>query len=177
LELAARRAADGDGQAFEAVCQALQDDVWRYCHALVGDRELAAEAAQETFLRSVRSIRRFRGEAPVRVWFLTLARRSAAEVLRRAARSAPAVEHRPTDQLSPGPSLEAHLLVEGLPAELRQAFVLTQVLGLSYAETASVAGCPVGTVRSRVFRARERLIAAWTGADQHHSEGDADVDR
>ena len=67
LEAAARRAAKGDGQAFEAVCRVLQDDVWRYCYALAGDRELAAEAAQETFLRSVRAIRHFRGEAPVRV--------------------------------------------------------------------------------------------------------------
>jgi hypothetical protein len=56
LETAARRAAMGDGQAFEAVCRALQDDVWRYCSALVGDGEMAAEAAQETFLRSVRAI-------------------------------------------------------------------------------------------------------------------------
>jgi RNA polymerase sigma-70 factor, ECF subfamily len=178
LELAARRAATGDGQAFEAVCRALQDDVWRYCYALVGDPELAAEAAQETFLRSVRSIRRFRGEAPVRVWFLTLARRSSAEVMRRAARAPLLAEQRPADQPTPGPSMEAHLLVEGLPTELRQAFVLTQILGLSYAETGAVTGCPVGTVRSRVFRARARLIAAWTDdGNEHDTEGDADVDR
>jgi RNA polymerase sigma-70 factor (ECF subfamily) len=175
LETAARQAAGGDGQAFEAVCRALQDDVWRYCYALVGDRELASEAAQETFLRSVRAIRRFRGEAPVRVWFLTLARRSAAEVLRRTAR-APVVAHRPRDQPGPGPSVEAQLLVDELPAELRQAFVLTQILGLSYAETAAVSGCPVGTVRSRVFRARARLIAAWSDEIDEH-EGEVDVDR
>jgi len=176
LEAAARRAAKGDGQAFEAVCRALQDDVWRYCYALVGDRELAAEAAQETFLRSVRAIRRFRGEAPVRVWYLTLARRAAAEVLRRARRqptAGPAVE-----EFVPGPSVEAQLLVEQLPAELRQAFVLTQVLGLSYAETAAVMGCAVGTVRSRVFRARARLVAAWTGEPSEQDTGeDASVDR
>jgi RNA polymerase sigma-70 factor (ECF subfamily) len=59
-----------------------------------------------------------------------------------------------------------------------QAFVLTQVLGLSYAETASVMGCAVGTVRSRVFRARVRLVAAWTGDPNEQDTGeDADVDR
>ena len=178
LEAAARRAAKGDGQAFEAVCQVLQDNVWRYCYALVGDRELAAEAAQETFLRSVRAIRRFRGEAPVRVWYLTLARRATAEVLRRARRE-PGVERGwPVEEVVPGPSVEAQLLVEQLPAELRQAFVLTQVLGLSYAETARVMGSAVGTVRSRVFRARARLVAAWTGEpSQQDAEEDTSVDR
>jgi RNA polymerase sigma-70 factor, ECF subfamily len=177
LETAARRAAKGDGQAFEAVCRALQDDVWRYCYALVGDGELAAEAAQETFLRSVRAIRGFRGEAPVRVWFLTLARRACGEVVRRARRAPGPAGHRPLDQPVPGPAVEAQLLVEQLPAELRQAFVLTQVLGLSYAETASVTGCPVGTVRSRVFRARARLVAAWTHDSSQQELGeDADVD-
>jgi RNA polymerase sigma-70 factor, ECF subfamily len=178
LEAAARQAARGDGQAFEAVCRALQDDVWRYCYALAGDRELAAEAAQETFLRSVRAIRRFRGEAPVRVWCLTLARRATAEVLRRARREPRVGTGCPVEELVPGPSVEAQLLVEQLPADLRQAFVLTQVLGLSYAETARVMGCAVGTVRSRVFRARARLVAAWTGGpSQQDAEEDTSVDR
>jgi len=178
LEAAARRAAEGDGQAFEAVCRALQDDVWRYCYALAGDRELAAEAAQETFLRSVRAIRRFRGEAPVRVWYLTLARRATAEVLRRTRREPMVPAGAVVEQLVPGPSVEAQLLVEQLPAEQRQAFVLTQVLGLSYAEMASVMGCAVGTVRSRVFRARARLVAAWTGEPIEQDAGeDASVDR
>ena len=178
LEAAARQAAKGDGQAFEAVCRALQDDVWRYCYALAGDRELAAEAAQETFLRSVRAIRRFRGEAPVRVWYLTLARRATAEVLRRARREPSVAAGSAVEELVPGPSIEAQLLVEQLPAELRQAFVLTQVLGLSYAETARVMGCAVGTVRSRVFRARARLVAAWTGEPSEQGTGeDERVDR
>lgn len=52
------------------------------------------------------------------------------------------------------------MLMDDLPDDLRQAFVLTQVLGLPYDQAAKVAGCPVGTIRSRVFRARERLVAA-----------------
>jgi RNA polymerase sigma-70 factor, ECF subfamily len=55
-------------------------------------------------------------------------------------------------------ALEA--LVADLPVDLAQAFVLTQVVGLEYAEAAAVAGCPVGTIRSRVHRARLRLVAA-----------------
>jgi RNA polymerase sigma-70 factor (ECF subfamily) len=111
------------------------------------------------------------------VWFLTLARRACGEVVRRARRGPGPAGHRPLDQPVPGPAVEAQLLVEQLPAELRQAFVLTQVLGLSYAETASVTGCPVGTVRSRVFRARARLVAAWThDSSQQELEEDADVD-
>ena len=174
LEVAARQAAKGDGQAFEAVCQALQDDVWRYCYALVGDQELASEAAQETFLRSVSAIRRFRGEAPVRLWFLTLARRASGQVLRQARRRPPTAGLAPAEEAHPGPSVEAQLLVAQLPAELRQAFVLTQVLGLSYAEAALVMGCALGTVRSRVFRARERLVAAWTAGQR---EEDVNVEQ
>src|SRR5215207_4654769 len=150
----------------------------RYCYALVGDQELASEAAQETFLRSVSAIRRFRGEAPVRLWFLTLARRASGQVLRQARRRPPTAGWAPAEEAHPGPSVEAQLLVAQLPAELRQAFVLTQVLGLSYAEAARVMGCAVGTVRSRVFRARARLVAAWTGEpSQQDAEEDTSVDR
>jgi RNA polymerase sigma-70 factor (ECF subfamily) len=177
LETAACQAAKGDGQAFEAVCRALQDDVWRYCYALIGDRDLASEAAQETFLRSVRAIRGFRGDAPVRAWFLSLARRSAGAVLRKARREPAVAAGGLPEESSPGPALEAQLLVDQLPAELRQAFVLTQVLGLSYAAASEVMGCPVGTIRSRVFRARARLVAAWTGdASVRQVEEGGDVD-
>jgi DNA-directed RNA polymerase specialized sigma24 family protein len=74
-ELLARRAARGDGDAFELLCRRLQDDVWRYCRALSGDHEVALEAAQETFLRLVSAILRFRGDGPVRVFVLVIARR------------------------------------------------------------------------------------------------------
>lgn len=161
LELLARRAAAGDGEAFESLCRALSDDVWRYCSALTGDRDLAMEAGQETFVRAVKAIRRFRGDAPVRVYFLVLARRSVADLLRREFRHR---NQRPLDN-APEParaditgSVDVAMLVAALPDDLRQAFTLTQVLGLPYDAAAEVAGCPVGTVRSRVFRARERLV-------------------
>jgi RNA polymerase sigma-70 factor, ECF subfamily len=162
VEALARRAARGDGEAFEAVCRALSDDVWRYCVALAGDRELGFEAAQETFVRLVGAIRRFRGDAPVRVYTLAIARRAVAEVLRRERRHAHADLDRSPEPVAVDQRGVAEVadLVRALPHDQRQAFVLTQVVGLPYEEAAAVAGCAVGTIRSRVFRARERLVAA-----------------
>lgn len=165
LEQLAHRAARGDGDAFESVCRALSGDVWRYCSALVGDRALAEEAAQDTFVRAVTAIRRFRGDAPVRVYFLVLARRAVADVLRRESRSRrlrPLAEATEPVQHDATGSLDVELLVAALPTDLRQAFALTQMLGLPYDAAAEVAGCPVGTIRSRVYRARERLVATLT---------------
>ncbi|MGH8884447.1 MAG: sigma-70 family RNA polymerase sigma factor [Egibacteraceae bacterium] len=159
LESAARRAARGDAEAFATLCRALQDDIWRYCYALTADRELAFEAAQETFLRAVTAIRRFRGDAPVRVWLLVLARRSVAELRRRDRRQptpiGASVEPVTGDRSG---EVEVNLLVGSLEEARRQAFVLTQMLGLSYEQAARVAGVPVGTIRSRVFRARCELV-------------------
>jgi RNA polymerase sigma-70 factor, ECF subfamily len=159
LESAARRAARGDAEAFAVLCRALQDDIWRYCYALTGDRELAFEAAQETFLRAVRAVRRFRGDAPVRVWLLVLARRSVAE-LRRRDRRQPTPVDAPVEPVTGDRSgeVEVNLLIGSLEETRRQAFVLTQMLGLSYEQAARVAGVPVGTIRSRVFRARCELV-------------------
>lgn len=173
LDLSARAAARGDGRAFATVCDALSDPVWRYCVALTGDRELAREAAQETFLRLVGAIRRYRGDGHVRVYTLVLARRAVGEVLRRERRrtSRTAADADP-DRAVPGAAglVELATLVEDLPAALRQAFVLTQVAGLSYEEAAQVAGCPVGTIRSRVSRARGRLTAALQATQEEERD-------
>ncbi|MGH8899012.1 MAG: sigma-70 family RNA polymerase sigma factor [Egibacteraceae bacterium] len=158
LEGAARRAARGDAEAFAALCHALQDDIWRYCYALTTDRELAFEAAQETFLRAVTAIRRFRGDAPVRVWLLVLARRSVAELRRRDRRQPTPIDAVEPVTGDPSGEVEVNLLVGSLEEARRQAFVLTQMLGLSYEQAAKVAGVPVGTIRSRVFRARCELV-------------------
>ncbi len=177
LEGFARRAANGDRQAFEALCRALQEDVWRYCWALTGDDDLAAEAAQETFLRSVTAIRRFRGEGPVRVWFLVLARRAVAEVLRRAVRARQAGTAPPTAVTlgaDHAGEVLGRLVVESLEPDLRQAFVLTQVLGLTYEEAGRVAGCKVGTIRSRVFRARARLMEEWRSGAEGRTDAEGD---
>jgi RNA polymerase sigma-70 factor, ECF subfamily len=168
-----RAAAHGDGAAFATLCTELGEPVWRYCRALAGDRELAFEAAQETFLRLVPAIRRYRGDGHVRVYTLVLARRAVADVLRRERRHAErapfAVEPDPPSGDDTG-AVELTALVNGLPEPLQQAFVLTQVIGLSYERAAEVAGCAVGTIRSRVFRARERLVAAVRAENGEESD-------
>jgi len=162
LDALATRAAGGDGVAFDVLCRTLNDEVWRYCRALTGDHELAFEAAQETFVRLVTAIRKFRGDSPVRPFVLTIARRSVASTVRTQARhradpmtavdEPPAADH--------ARHVDTALLVRDLPEDLRDAFVLTQLIGLPYEQAARVCGCPVGTIRSRVFRARDRLVAA-----------------
>lgn len=162
-EVLARRAAGGDADAFAALCHRYRDDVWRYCRALLGDREQAFDAAQDTFLRAVRAIRRFRSDAPVRVWLLVLARRAVADLIRaeqrRRGRDAGNVP--PDRPVSAATGVvELRQLVDGLPAEQREAFLLTQVVGLPYEDAAVVAGVAVGTMKSRVHRARQRLATA-----------------
>lgn len=172
-DAAAALAARGDAEAFETLCRLLQDDVWRYCWALLGDPALAEEAAQETFVRAVKAIRRFRGDCPARVYLLVLARRSCASLLRREQRHARTRPLQPGDEPavgSPGGAVETALLLQSLHVDLRQAFILTQVLGLSYAEAAAVCGCPIGTVRSRIYRAREQLVAAFDAGVQEHRD-------
>lgn len=159
----ARAAATGDRDAFAALCEALQPDIWRYCLVLTGDRELAREAAQETFLRAVTAIDGYRGDGPVRVWLLVIARRAVAATLRRERGRPETLVAEPPEQLTSDAAAASDLaaLVGSLPLQLAQPFVLTQVIGLSYEQTARVCGCRVGTVRSRVFRARDRLVSQW----------------
>lgn len=169
----ALRAARGDGAAFELLCRCLQPDIWRYCSALSGDPDIAMEAAQETFLRAVTAIQRFRGDAPVRVWLLVIARRSVRDATVRQRR---APRGRLTDRDAAVPAatgaVELAWLIADLDEPMRQAFVLTQVLGLSYEEAATVAGTRLGTIRSRVYRARERLIASLSDTELDEETGD-----
>lgn len=160
LLLAAR---DGDGAALEQFVRAMQKDVWRFCAGLVGAAG-ADDAAQETFLRAWRSAGTFRAEGSGRAWVLTLARRTCADHLTRRRR-----HPLPTDLAPDGvvadisDGVAADDLVARLDPDRRAAFVLTQLLGLRYEEAAEVCGCPVGTIRSRVARARDDLMDA--GAD------------
>lgn len=165
LSSLARTAAHGDRAALTELIRATQNDVWRLCAHLV-DPESADDLAQETYLRAVPALRGFRGEAPVRSWLLTIARRvCAAEIKsRQRAREAAARVAAASDAVFPDTGLRAELtlLLAALDPDRRAAFVLTQVLGCSYAETATICDCPVGTIRSRVARARADLDAMLT---------------
>lgn len=170
----ARLAGQGDQQAAAAFVRALQRPVWRFLAHLAGPGE-ADDLTQETFLRALRSLPGFAGRSSARTWLFTIARRVAVDHVRAAvtrprtatlpdwrtaAEGAGAVEPAADDGVA------LHRLIAALAPERRVAFVATQVAGLSYAEAAQVCGCPIGTIRSRVARAREDLVAAWH-ADAH----------
>ena len=168
----ARAAGRGDLAALTSLIRQTQHDVWRLCAHLV-DPASADDLAQDTYLRAIPALRRFRGDAPVRIWLLAIARRACAaeigarsrdrQLAVRLAAAAHAAQGQPTAE--PGAQAMADDLLAALEPGRRGAFVLTQMLGCSYAEAAAVCGCPVGTIRSRVARAREDLDAMITGQD------------
>ena len=164
-------AAGGDPLAAAALVRATQSDVWRLCSAL-GDRDSADDLTQETYLRAFAALHRFEGRSSVRTWLLGIARRVCADAVRsrRRRRLVLVREERDLETLTPAPAGDPVAegagitdLLARLDADRREAFVLTQLLGLPYAEAAEVAGCPVGTIRSRVARARADLVEFLAG--------------
>ncbi len=118
---------------------------------------------QETYLRALRSMPRFEGRSSARTWLLVIARRVCADAVRAAKRrrSFEAIWRRDDVAHDPADGIHASLLVRALAPERREAFVLTQIVGLPYADAAEVLGVPIGTIRSRVARAREELQQQW----------------
>ena len=181
LERTAVDAAAGDPLAAAALVRATQSDVWRLCAAL-GDGQSADDLTQETYLRAFGSLHRFQHRSSVRTWLLSIARRVCADAIRSRRRRRLTLVRDDADlqTLARAPRSDpvadgvavADLLVR-LDRDRREAFVLTQLLGLSYAEAADVAGCPVGTIRSRVARARADLVDSLGGARAGDAEGDA----
>ncbi|MDP2292376.1 MAG: sigma-70 family RNA polymerase sigma factor [Actinomycetota bacterium] len=159
-------AREGDDRAVRELVTRTQPVVWRVCSVLgsVGEEE---DLVQETYLRALRSAAGYRGEAPVQAWLLAIARNVCADHVRRRARQRRLVDRlartNPTDAAPPAESV--HQLLLHLLPEQREAFELTQLVGLSYEEAAAVIGCPVGTVRSRVARARAHLLEAVRRTD------------
>ena len=151
-------AADGDDRALAALVRETQPAVWRLC-ALLGSANNEEDLAQETYLRAMRSLSSYRGDGPVQAWLLAIARNVCADDVRRQERRRRLVRRlsleRQGFERPPGTTAA---LVRGLEADQRDAFVLTQVLGLSYQEAADALGCPIGTIRSRVARARADLL-------------------
>ncbi|MFH8513788.1 sigma-70 family RNA polymerase sigma factor [Streptomyces gelaticus] len=159
----------GDREAADAFVRALHRDVVRYVAHLSADPQAAEDLAQDTFLRALRTLHRFEGRSSARTWLLTIARRAVVDDFRRTAARplladtddwrATVERAQPTGLPGFEEGVALQELLAALPYDRRQAFVLTQLLGLSYAEAARAAGCPVGTVRSRVARARTALTA------------------
>ncbi len=162
------RAGEGDRLALHAVVRRTQADVWRFCAHLV-DRATADDLTQETYVRAMGSVHRFRADASARTWLLSIARRTCADEIRRRQRRRPweRLTDEPPEVEEPDPSRARDLqdLVDHLDEDRRAAFVLTQQLGLTYAEAAEALEVPIGTVRSRVARAREDLVTRLAADD------------
>ncbi|PAT06977.1 RNA polymerase sigma factor [Corynebacterium hadale] len=169
----ALKAGRGDKAALSQFIAATQDDVWRLLAHLAG-AEHADDLAQETYLRVLGSLPRFKARSSARTWLLSLARRAWVDSVRHdMARPRKAVaeydevaaqEASPDDANAWSEAIDARLLLDSLRPERREALVLTQVLGYTYEEAAAITGVRVGTIRSRVARARRDLI--------HHTDDD-----
>jgi RNA polymerase sigma-70 factor, ECF subfamily len=155
-----------DRLAFAAAVRASQGEVWRLCAHLVG-RDEADDVTQDTYARVYRALLAYRAEASGRTWLLAIARRACVDAVRRRVRvrrrEAAAASVAPVPD--PNGALAVEALLAGLDTDQRTAFVLTQLHGLTYAEAAAVCDVPVGTIRSRVARARAELVETLRAAD------------
>jgi RNA polymerase sigma-70 factor (ECF subfamily) len=158
-------AGDGDLVAAAALIRATQAEVWRFVAALV-EPTAADDLTQETYLRAFRALPTFEARSSARTWLFGIARRVCADHIRGAVRQRRLLAR--AAMLEPGgeavhdvsTAVGVAQLLTRLPLAQREAFVLTQVLGLSYEEAARSLGVPIGTIRSRVARARTELVAA-----------------
>ena len=161
--LAAR---EGDPAAAAAFIRATQAEVWRFVAALV-DTGTADDLTQETYLRALRALSGFKGQATARTWLFAIARRVCTDHIRATVRGrrllarAGRLDAMPEEAAGdPADVISAAELLRRLSESQREAFALTQVLGLSYEEAARTLDVPIGTIRSRVARARVELVHA-----------------
>ena len=179
--LLVERTVAGDQKAFELLVIKYQRRIQRLIGRMVRDVDLVEDIAQETFIRAYRALAQFRGEAQFYTWLYRIAVNTAKKALmdlkRNPTVSENAYKSDDDDETSPveneltsSETPEAVLAskeiaeiintaMEALPEELRQAITLREIEGLSYEEISEAMNCPIGTVRSRIFRAREAISA------------------
>jgi RNA polymerase sigma-70 factor (ECF subfamily) len=178
--LLVERFKQGDPRAFEMLVLKYQRRIERLIARMVRDTDLVPDIAQETFVRAYRALPQFRGESAFYTWLYRIAVNTAKKALVDLKRdpvisesSMPQSEEgdetsRTENELTDGETPEAVLAskeiaatvnaaIEALSEDLRQAITLREIEGLSYEEIADVMNCPIGTVRSRIFRAREAI--------------------
>lgn len=183
--LLVQRTLAGDQRAFELLVVKYQRRVERLIGRMVRDVDLVPDIAQETFIRAYRALGQFRGEAQFYTWLYRIAVNTAKKQLLQLKRDpvvtmtslqtatddeTSATEY---DSITTGADPETpdavlaskeiaqavNAALEALPKELGQAITLREIDGLSYGEIAEALDCPIGTVRSRIFRAREAISA------------------
>ncbi|MBK6613295.1 RNA polymerase sigma factor RpoE [Ottowia sp.] len=180
--LLVQRAAAGDHRAYELLVIKYQRRIERLIGRLVRDVDLVPDIAQETFIRAWRALHQFRGDAQFYTWLYRIAVNTAKKTLLELKRDPVVTEaalqsaddddetsRRQNELISestPESELAAREIaaavnaaMEALPEDLRQAITLREIEGLSYEEIAEAMNCPIGTVRSRIFRAREAISA------------------
>ncbi len=173
------RTVAGDQKAFELLVIKYQRRIQRLVGRMVRDVDLVEDITQETFIRAYRALAQFRGEAQFYTWLYRIAVNTAKKTLLELKRDPTVLENSRKndndDETSPrenelisSETPEAVLAsreiaemvntaMDALPEELRQAISLREIEGLSYEEIADLMACPIGTVRSRIFRAREAI--------------------
>ncbi len=178
-----RAAQQGDLEAFNRLVLAYQDALYNTALRILGDEALAADATQEAFISAFRSLNSYRGGS-FKAWLLRTVTNACYDELRRQKRR-PTVPLEPSNAddeelesprwladgaLSPEEKFEAEELehaiqhcLEDLPAEFRSVVVLADIQGLDYAEVAVAARVPLGTIKSRLARARLRLRECLQG--------------
>jgi len=178
--LLVQRAQTGDKHAFEMLVVKYQRRIERLIGRMVRDVDLVQDIAQESFIRAYRAMPQFRGDSAFYTWLYRIAVNTAKKALVDLKRDPLVSESslsnheegeetsRVENELSDGETPEALLAskeiaaavnaaIEALSEELRQAITLREIEGLSYEEISDVMNCPIGTVRSRIFRAREAI--------------------
>ena len=173
----------GDQRAFEMLVVKYQRRIERLIGRMVRDTDLVQDIAQETFIRAYRAIPQFRGDSAFYTWLYRIAVNTAKKALMDMKRDPVITESalggsggeddetsRVENELTDGSTPESVLAskeiaqtvnsaIEALSEDLRQAVTLREIEGLSYEEIAEAMNCPIGTVRSRIFRAREAIAA------------------
>jgi RNA polymerase sigma-70 factor, ECF subfamily len=178
--LLVERAKRGEVRAFEMLVVKYQRRVERLIGRMVRDTDLVQDIAQESFIRAYRALPQFRGDSAFYTWLYRIAVNTAKKALVDLKRDPLVLESargtvddgdetsRTENELSDGETPEALLAskevamavnaaIEALSEDLRQAITLREIEGLSYEEIADAMNCPIGTVRSRIFRAREAI--------------------
>ena len=155
----------GRREAFDELVARHYDRIYRLAYALAGS-ERDQDLAQETFLSALRSFPTFRGESQVATWLISILRNQVSNFRRTERKWRMAPLEGEEDRLSAPPPREIEAGVRAilermkeLPDDLRWTLILFYIEGMRYAEIAQAMGCPIGTVRSRLFEARERLKA------------------